>query len=149
MENYDTMRYETSSDLGRSSNRRRQSSRTGGERNNVIGGYSNLVRSNSYGNLRELESEARPPPYKKRDRHQTLAYGVSAGDLGRARSYSKTDLSEWRAGQVHRSRESVRLPQNICFGFGSLCCRAAHAQGYKSQLCLDLPKDDPNIPSSG
>ena len=134
------MRYETSSDLGRgSSNRRRQSSRTSGERNNVIGGYSNLVRSNSYGNLRELESEARPPPYKKRDRHQTLAYGVSAGDLalGRAsRSYSKTDLSEWRAGQVHRSRESVRLPQNICFGFGNLYCRAAHAQGYKSQLCL-------------
>ena len=110
------MRYETSSDLGRnSSNRRRQSShRTSGERNNVIGGYSNLVRSNSYGNLRELESEARPPPYKgKRDRHQTLAYGVSAGDLalGRAatRSYSKTDLSEWRAGQVDRSRESVKL----------------------------------------
>ena len=136
MENYDTMRYETSSDLGRgSSNRRRQSSRTSGERNNVIGGYSNLVRSNSYGNLRELESEARPPPYKKRDRHQTLAYGVSAGDLGRARSYSKTDLSEWRAGQVHRSRESVRLPQNICFGFGNLYRRAAHAQGYESQLC--------------
>ena len=101
------MRYETSSDLGRGSgSRRRQSARTTtSERNNVIGGYSNLVRSNSYRDLRELESEARPPPYKKRDRHQTLAYGVSAQDLGRARSYSKTDLSEWRAGQVLRSRE--------------------------------------------
>ena len=104
MENYDTMRYETSSDRGTS--RRRQSARAsgggggGGERKNVIGGYSNLVRSNSYSDLRELEHEARPPPYKKRDRHQTLAYGVSAQDLGRARSYSKTDLSEWRAGQV-------------------------------------------------
>ena len=98
MENYDTMRYETSSDRG--SSRRRPSARASGERNNVIGGYSNLVRSNSYSDLRELEHEARPPPYKKRDRHQTLAYGVSAQDLGRARSYSKTDLSEWRAGQV-------------------------------------------------
>ena len=105
VENYDTMRYETSSDRGTTS-RRRQSARAsgggggGGERKNVIGGYSNLVRSNSYSDLRELENEARPPPYKKRDRHQTLAYGVSAQDLGRARSYSKTDLSEWRAGQV-------------------------------------------------
>ena len=95
MENYDTMRYETSSDRG--SSRRRPSARASGERNNVIGGYSNLVRSNSYSDLRD---EARPPPYKKRARHQTLAYGVSAQDLGRARSYSKTDLSEWRAGQV-------------------------------------------------
>ena len=140
------MRYETTSDLGRSSNRRRQSSRS--ERNNVIGGYSNLVRSNSYGNLRELESEARPPPYKgKRDRHQTLAYGVSAGDLalGRAatRSYSKTDLSEWRAGQVDRSRESGCKPATPMCSYHLLdhfgCCAADTQRyisvSYATQVC--------------
>ena len=99
VENYDTMVYETASASG--GGRRRPSARAGErERNNVVGGYSNLVRSNSYSDLRD---EARPPPaFKKRDRHQTLAYGVSAQDLAqsRARSYSKTDLSEWRAGQV-------------------------------------------------
>lgn len=51
MENYDTMRYETASSA--SGGRRRQSARTASDRNNVIGGYSNLVRSNSY-------REARP-----------------------------------------------------------------------------------------
>ena len=52
MENYDTMRYETASSA--SGGRRRQSARAASDRNNVIGGYSNLVRSNSY------REEARP-----------------------------------------------------------------------------------------
>ena len=96
-------KYETasaSSGGGGGGGRRHRGGPTSSASKGVIGGYSNLVRSNSYGDLRELEAVA--SPRKKRDRHQTLAYGVSAADLrdGMARSYSRQDLSEWRAGNV-------------------------------------------------
>ena len=45
------------------------------------GGYSRMVRSNSSHDLREFEAP-RVMPSKSRARHQTLAYGVSASDLG-------------------------------------------------------------------
>jgi hypothetical protein len=115
-------KYETTSASGRRFDGAQSRSRNGGGggRDNVIGGYSNgVVRSNSYRDLRELENEARPrPPQKKRDRHQTLAYGVSVNDLrdlqsSMTRSYSKTDLSEWRAGNVPIVPQPLSFPRPL------------------------------------
>lgn len=62
-----------------------------------------LMRSNSYKDLREFDPDFGPyaPPrtsHRSRARHQTLAYGVSAADLGMARNGFHDLAMDWRSG---------------------------------------------------
>ena len=80
----------------------------------INGGVGGMVRSNSFRDLRDfddLNRTSRPLP-RTRARHQTLAYGVSAADLGMARTQSRLALNgggssaladlaaEWRSSNV-------------------------------------------------
>jgi hypothetical protein len=67
-----------------------------------LGGGS-LVRSNSFHELRDLELSAGLSAATARDRHKTLAYGVSAADLGMTVDPSATssgiDFANFRIGR--------------------------------------------------
>ena len=84
--------------------------------------HSRLVRSNSYGNLRE-EPQA-PVTKRARARHQTLAYGVSASDLGVAVNMTKVNPASWGSDdfkpiQYLQPQEDFRQRSRNLRGFNS------------------------------